>query len=58
MDRSAAPNTTSPPRVGLVNDPSGPLVVNGVADHEDQYRDPMNENGLVIWGQATSADLG
>ncbi|GAA2752792.1 glycoside hydrolase family 32 protein [Amnibacterium kyonggiense] len=46
------------PATGFVNDPNGPVLIDGVAHLYFQFRAPMHHPGAqVLWGHATSEDL-
>jgi beta-fructofuranosidase len=45
------------PPYGFVNDPNGPIIVNGVVHLYYQYRTDASGLGPVSWGHVTSTDL-
>lgn len=46
------------PATGFVNDPNGPVLVDGVTHLYFQFRAPMHHPGAqVLWGHASSEDL-
>ena len=45
-----------PPK-GYMNDPNGPIVINGTTHLYYQYRSTMHHEAPVMWGHVSSADL-